>query len=113
MVIWEVLFSAWTQDDTRAVFRIALGDIVPAALAQMTAYEPLFYGLGEDGAEPRNFQFKNDEVLALRQLKLPVAPAGRRLICEFTNTGQYTSVMTCMIVVSSIPKDIPDCLISV
>ena len=107
MVVWELLIAGWTSDGTRAVFKIAMGNQVPGSDAEFMNLESMFPGLGEDGIEPRNIQIKSDWQHELRRLRFPVRTAGRQMVVSMENTGAASAVLTVMIVISSIPKDIP------
>lgn len=95
-----------------ALVRLALGDQLPTAVGTMSGLEPLFAGLGFQGPEPRTFRVMTGAGLYLRRLRMFVPAQGRRLVLEaVTGAGITMSVMAC-VVVSSIPTEIPDCLLS-
>ena len=112
-VIWEAHFLTWETELTETIFRVALGDQLPANVGMMDALEPLFPGLGISEAEPRRLYFKEYQRLYMRNLRIPVRASGRRLVCEFHNTFTHASIMGLFLTVSGVPKEIPDCLISV
>jgi len=93
--------------------RLALGDQLPTATAEMDRLEPLFSGFGQQGADPRSFDAAAGMSLHLDRLRLMVPAQGRRLILETTAlTGMIVFVLV-GIVVSGIPTEVPDCLLSV
>lgn len=96
-----------------ATARLALGDQLPIATATMDALEPLFMGLGRQGAEPRTFQVGAGEYFHLDRLKMYVPAQGRRLILETTAETGVEIDITAVIVVSACPTEVPDCLLSV
>jgi len=106
-VIWEMQLLTWEAEASRTEFRVALGDHLPTTTAEVDVLEPVFPGLGLTGAEPRVITSKEWTGIVTRKLKLPIRTSGRRLVVEFTNTWTQTTVMTCILTVSSIPKDIP------
>lgn len=112
-VIWELLIDCTIEATTRLVFKIALGDQPIAAAGLIEQLEPLFPGLGEQGPEPREIHYKGNKIIRWNKLRMPVRTAGRRMVVEFTNTSEAAASGAVGVIVSSIPKDIPDCLISV
>lgn len=113
IVVWELYMTAWTEATARAVFRIALGDQIPISTAMMNALEPVFPGIGYLGPQPQEIHLKDYPFLGLRKIRMPVKTSGRRLVIEYFNSGAATSLMTCILTVSSVPREVPDCLISV
>jgi len=106
-VIWELHFSGRKPEGSTVLHRIALGDQLPTATAMMDGLEPLFPGFGAQGISPRVFLTKGEDILELRRLKMVVRTSGRRLVLEAENTGAAASESRVIVVVSSIPKDIP------
>jgi len=106
-VIWEMQLLTWQTAGARTEFRVALGDHLPTTAAEVDVLEPVFPGLGQTGAEPRVITSKDWQGFVARKLRLPIRASGRRLVVEFTNTFTPATVMSCILTVSSIPKDIP------
>lgn len=112
-VVWEM---QWFFDTIRYqvdFFRIVLGDILPASAAEVDALEPLFPGLGIQGASPRLITCLGYAENGIKTLRFPVMSKGRRLIIEVRRDAVGGGRMTVVIVVSSIPTEVPDCLVSV
>jgi len=110
MVVWEVrVFSSSAGVDIDSI-RLALGDQVPVSAAMMDRLEPLVPGLGAQGADPRAINPGVDGGLAFTQLRVPVATSGRRLVLEVTGAAGKTPRVTVGIVVSSVPREIPEWL---
>lgn len=110
-VIWEMtieILGAFAFDDS---FRIAIGHQLPTTTAQMSALDPLIPGMGIQGVEPRYQILQLYAGTSMRKLRMPIETGGRRMILEITPIGQ--KAMTVKIIVSSIPTEVPDWLISV
>ncbi|MBA7681717.1 hypothetical protein ES703_90057 [subsurface metagenome] len=112
-VIWG--FTSWMDEADYHVdsFRLALGDQLPTTVAMMDALEPLFYGLGRQGPEPRYIVAHVNYPPIVYNLRLPVAAAGRRVILEARSNVEQALAFQVVLVVSSIPTEVPDCLLSV
>lgn len=111
-VIWEV--GGWMSrlEYTFDTFRLALGDHLPTTLPEMNEMEPLLHGLGAEGAEPRVLDAPYEGAFVIPNLKLLVAAQGRKLIVEGTSIAGQFGLIQVYIVVSSIPKEVPDWLVS-
>ena len=112
-VIWELVIDGSGSFGDRGIVRIALGDQLPTAVAMFNELDPLFMGLGLQGAEPRPLELNGGEVLSFRMLRMPVAAAGRRLVIEGITGETITCRVFVGIVVSGVPKEVPDWLVSV
>lgn len=106
-VFWELVIHSWFPEKSRFELRMALGDSVPTTQDEMTAFEPLFADFGDRSAIPKVFQSEGNMVYSLRRLRYPVRTSGRRLVVEMRNSAAEESMVGVMVVVSSIPKDIP------
>ncbi|MBA7627280.1 hypothetical protein ES703_34742 [subsurface metagenome] len=108
-------FTIWASGVSghSADIRLALGDQLPTTSAMMFALEPLFSGFGFAYIEPRASRIAATTQLLLSQLRMPISTSGRRLVFELsTGLGQTVACGVCL-VVSSIPTEVPDCLLSV
>lgn len=111
-IIWE--YSSWSDqfDKDCPFFRLALGDVLPATTAEMDALEPLFRGYGLQGPEPRLISGPTHSPAHLDRLKMPVAANGRRLVAEARAAPTASNHLDIVVVVSSLPTEVPDCLLS-
>jgi len=96
-----------------AVMRLALGDQLPTAVAEMDRLEPLFHGLGVQGPEPRSFTIGAQGQFALNRLKMYVPAQGRRLVMEMVAAEAVVLFVCAAITVSAVPTEVPDCLLLV
>lgn len=111
-VLWEINLNVQTDVSKLVLSRIALGDQLPAAAATVDALEPLIYGFGATGAEPRTIGTYGPAALRFVGLRQPISAMGRRLVLEVSVGADTTAYVYLGIVISSIPKEVPDWLIS-
>ena len=111
-VVWQIKIMQFAVVDTVSSIRIALGDQLPTAAKMMDALEPLIYGLGLQGAEPRQIDVSPRSTLFSLDLRLPIAAQGKRLILEATGAPASSNYTTIAVVISSLPKEVPDWLLS-
>lgn len=111
-VVWE--FIAWESyiEHVANYFRLAIGDQLPTAVAMMNALDPLFMGLGDQGAEPRQIRCPMSGNISFRRLRTPIETGNKRLIIEVVAQAAQSSWTSVVIVVSSVPREVPDWLIS-
>lgn len=107
-VIWEVrLYSVLTGADIDSI-RVAIGDQLPTSTAMVDALEPLLPGFGAQGPDPRVISLSLNGHCDLTRLRFGLRTAGRRLVLEVTGASGKTPRVQCGVVVSSVPKEIPE-----
>lgn len=111
-VVWELHILATGTFNEWLYLGIALGDQLPTNLAMFDALDPLFMGLGEQGREPRRIRVDIQRTKHLDRLRMPVAANGRRLVIEGRTEEQVSAGVQVEIVVSGVPKEVPDWLVS-
>lgn len=111
-VIWEMTNEAYALTHLDDYYRLALGDQLPTTAAQMDALEPLFPGMGLQGPEPRHNRLLLYTDATMVKLRMPIQPGGRRMILELTPESESIKLMGVRIIVSSMPTEVPDWLIS-
>lgn len=112
-VVHEVVIVGFGVINKITTLGLALGDELPITDAQFDALEPFFMGLGLQGPEPRSLTIGALNTVHFDRLKMYVPAQGRRLVLEQTcESGQEMGVSV-GIVVSGLPREIPDCLLSV
>lgn len=111
-VIWEFGMTNVGTTQELDSFRLALGDVLPTSTAIMDALEPVFPGLGLTGLSPRQIYTGWISPMHLSRLRFPIMASGRRLVFEATGLADKTPLVTVMLLVSSIPVEVPDCLFS-
>lgn len=111
-VIWEV--TAWGVSGFTAAIAVglALGDFLPTTEAEWQRLELVFSGFEDHGHISGELPvFANGQV-AFRQLKMHIRPAGRRLVGRFAVYVGVPDFAGIGVTVSSIPHEVPDCLVS-
>lgn len=111
-VLWELSFWVDGNISGNDWFRLALGDQLPTTAAQVDALEPLIFGLGRQGAEPKRLLIRREQSLIRFTLRMPIAAIGRRPVLHYFTTVSIDSFLYVVLLVSSIPKEVPDWLIS-
>lgn len=111
-IIYELAILATGEAGKFSTIRFALGDQLPTTTAMMDVLEPLFSGFGLQGAEPRFLQVQTQLAFVISRLRMPIYARGRRLILEH-RTG-IGAIVNCNVgvVVSSMPTEVPDWLLS-
>ncbi|MBA7533038.1 hypothetical protein ES705_25273 [subsurface metagenome] len=111
-VFWNLTVQSITESVSNGSWRLALGDQLPASATVMDALEPAFHGMGLQGAEPRLNRVLTDAMYLSIPMRKLVAAGGRRLVLEITGELVKWTIVRVSVVVSSIPNEVPDCLIS-
>lgn len=111
-VIWELHVRGSGQTATFYFVGLRLGDKLPTTEAEFDALELLFpclddYEIGRSGVK---LQAQSD--LHLTQLRYPVLSSGRRFVGKFETSFEYNQQIEVVFVVSSVPTEVPDWLIS-
>ena len=111
-VIWQVNIHPVMCTYFTLYYRLALGFQLPTTTAQMDLLSPLLNGFGEQGAEPRKIRaYSNCGAFDLR-MRNPMDFQGKRLILQVTGVAEKQALINVAVVVSSLPKEIPDWLSS-
>ncbi len=111
-VIWNLALDTSPGEGLNLYVRLALGDQLPTTTAMMSALEPLFPGLGFQGAEPREITLRSGVFVVSWPLRMPVASAGRRMVLGVMGAETPRVSARVVIEVSSIPTEVPDWLSS-
>jgi len=107
-VIWEIGVGGMAGWQDAITVRLALGDRLPATVAEMNALDPLVFGLGLQGAEPRDIRVRGFGRGALLRLRTPVAAQGRRLVIEGETEEAIAGSVLVTVTVSGVPREVPD-----
>lgn len=112
-IVWEVFVSSvGAIGTTSAGFTLALGDQLPANVAAFNACELVFSGI-DSRSRRGEIEVVSGAGFNIRNLRLPLAVSGRRFVGAFIRVLGSPVACHAIIVVSSIPKEVPDCLLSV
>lgn len=112
-VLWG--FGWWVHGlaDNTCRIRLGLGDQVPTSLAQMNALDPFRMGIGLTGGEPRVIWAGQSPQFTWFPMRDVFEPQGKRLVLEVDADETYDVRVGVGAVVSTLPRRIPDWLISV
>ena len=115
-VVWGFGWWVWTPytEANKAEARIKLGlaNDLPATAAAMDRLQPLFPGLGDHGAALRDIYIGDAGSSMWIPMRTVLNAQGQKLVIEVdaaSNTD--VRVMVC-VVVSSVPREVPDWMIS-
>lgn len=111
-VIWQVDMHPVLCGYFTCYYRLALGFQLPTTTGQMDLLSPLLNGLGDQGNEPRKIRAYSNCGQYNLQMRNPVDFQGKRLILEVTSVADKQILVNVGVVVSTIPKEIPDWLSS-
>lgn len=111
-VVWEVFLSSMNVSPNGDRVEFRLGDHIPLTDAAVDEFEMLFPSLEVSASLRSSILVPYGTGFSVRSLKLPVAAQGRRLCVRFTFVTGGAANVQAGIVVSSIPTEVPDCLVS-
>ena len=111
-VLWELSIWAPSGVVPADIFGLAMGDQLPTTAAMFDVLEPLIPGLGLTMAEPRDIVLPAYASVGIRQLRCPIEAKGRRMVLMLHASGETTKLLQVVAVVSSLPTEAPDWLIS-
>ena len=111
-VIWEMTSQTHTTLINVDSFRLALGQVKPATVAEFNELEPLINGLGKPGPEPRQIIHNGYTTLQIRHLKMNIESKGQKTVLEMTAIDATSAMLMIMMVISGVPREVPDWMIS-
>ncbi|MBA7469582.1 hypothetical protein ES707_04864 [subsurface metagenome] len=111
-VVWQVTYAGGGNWEGVSSIALALGDVLPAGIAEFDALQPLFSDLGKRGAVRRAVDIGSGGVVITLQMRLPVHAQGRRIVALIEITAAEATGPQAILVVSSIPTEVPEWLIS-
>jgi len=112
-LLWEIIICTQRVTTTDCYIRLALGFQLPENEAGMMELEPLIRGFGVTGPEPRKITTQNNNYIERFRLRRYLVTGGRRLIVYVRiPTTANVGIGHVITIVSSIPKKVPDWLLS-
>lgn len=111
-VLWELDYTmslSSAESGALAFVAISLGDHLPANRAEFNRFEPVFGNQGFLNAGTWSLCFGRVHHWRMR---LPLAPQGRRFVVYLEEMPGATFYYTLSLLVSSIPTEVPDWLVS-
>lgn len=112
-VIWQLQYGVGGEQTARGFISLALADFLPASDAAFDASEILLRDYGVTIAGRKIIPVSANGGVARIDLRMPIASAGRRLVGRLAETATATYYLWTTIVVSSVPTEVPDWLVSV
>lgn len=109
-VIWEVGFWPKLTYTQLLWFKLVMGDQLPTSSMQMWDLESLLPGVGEQGRSPREIKVGGQVPYFLRRLRILKTAVGKRLILGVMPNVAVAAGAAAVVVVSSVPKEVPDWL---
>ncbi|MBA7610302.1 hypothetical protein ES703_17509 [subsurface metagenome] len=112
-VIWEFTVLFAKEILAEAVFEIRLGDVLPTTMAQFREYEVLFKGVRGQAVPDGLIHVTSMTSVNWQNFKMPVQSTGRRIVVGIDIGVAVGDQIQVALTVSSIPREVPDCLLSV
>lgn len=112
-VVWEIIITSQAAAINTVLFELAWGDQAPADAAAWTALQKMFPCQGiQDGAD-RGIACCGPGPWHLTKLRLPSPASGLRPVLRLDGAATAEILVCATLVISSIPNEVPDCLLSV
>ncbi len=111
-VIWEICFSGPVAVTLAFLFEFAWADALVTSPAQWSALQKMFPCQGIQDGVDFNLSGPAGSGPALRALKLPAPAAGLRPSMRVDMSSTTDKIVVACFVVSSMPREVPDCLFS-
>ena len=111
-VSWNVSIFWGLWSAAGSTLQLGIKDTIPVSPATISACEELLPGVGEANAGPNflhGYQYSGHEDFPLR---MPVEGPARRLVGAAVSSGGATSNVRVVVTVSSVPGEVPDCVLS-
>jgi len=112
-VTWSVAYRWWSQNEAVRFCNLAFGDQLPTSEAMMNGLEPALPGFGEHEGPVRDIVMPIGTGEIVWPMRRVQRFQGRRLVIEITGVGFINVFAEFVFEVSSLPKEVPDCLLSV
>lgn len=112
-VLWSLTLQSWSNSTNLMYYRLALGDQLPTAAAQVDILDPLIPGMGAQGGAPRRVVIHTSPMAITVPMRKLIPAMGRRIVLEVVSEAFKLVWVNVIAVVSSVPKEVPDCLLSV
>lgn len=111
-VIWQVAITHVISNSFDNYFRVGLAMQIPTTAAEMNQSMELLPGYGTKGSKPRIMNSYSPHKHEKFECKIPIKPQGRKLVVEVVAVATKEIAIRMAVVVSSIPKEVPDWVVS-
>lgn len=112
-VIWEVVLVGRIAAFASVELCLALGDQLPPDDAAFAVLELVFGGVESAAGVRGAIETPTLSIHQVTKLRVPLQTSGRRFVGRFIRREAMVAAADVIIVVSSIPREVPDCLLSV
>jgi len=112
MVLWHVGLWCYYAVGADQYIKLALGHQLPTDDAAFMLCEPLLRGIGRSGPDPRRIELFSNAPSPTIPLRMPIEAQGKRLVVEAYAAAEKYIRVHVITVISSMPKEVPDWLIS-
>ncbi len=106
--VWNIL-----ADTDSSFVRFKLGDQVPANLAEFNALEDMFPEMACLAGYRSIMVVRGTTGLLWFPMRRMFQTSGRRIVAALGSTSLTAAIGMCAIEISSVPREVPDCLLSV
>jgi len=111
-IIWELHGSTVAPSVDRANCILKVGDHLPANAAEFNAMEYLFGCMDLVTYGRSAVEIGTNASIHLSRLRYPVLATGQRFVGYFQTASASSLLVQVTLVVSSVPMEVPDCLVS-
>ena len=111
-VVWQLVIATPRDAFELEYFRVALGMKLPAVVSEMNTLSPIFPGFGDVSYSPPRFYFYPTTLAGRWDIKFPIISMSQNLIIEAQAVAAKNLRLTVALIVSSIPTEVPDWLVS-
>jgi len=111
-ILWEVRFLQYYTILYTAYTRLAMASYLPTSEDEFMTLQPLLHGYGLNGPEPRKIPFVRGSYFFSVNCRILIPGRGRRLCWMINSPGEVWGPCHVVALISSIPKEVPDWLIS-
>ncbi len=111
-VIWEICLSGPVAVTLAFLFEFAWADALVTSPAQWSALQKMFPCQGDQDGADYNLSGCSGSGPSLRRLKLPSPASGLKPSMRVDKISTTGKLISAFFVVSSIPTEVPDCLVS-
>lgn len=111
IVIWQLVVLGGLRDNVGTWFKLALGDVDPATPEAFAAYDSIFGRLTSAINFPLSIVVNQAGTYSV-PMRFPIVTMGRRFCVEARNGHEGSADISLAIVISSIPREVPDCLLN-
>ena len=112
-VLWHISIGGLIPLKPESWFKLALGDNEPTTAAEFNAFERIFPGDLDNNIEPGAI-WVGENMLGELRCRMPLKTAGRRFAVQAVNQHATLKMyIRIAFTISSIPTEVPDCLLSV